>query len=55
MLLKSLKKEDNEEEENQAEDERLKDVKVKIGFYNADKENARKIIFRDKNPTDEEI
>ena len=55
MLLKSVKKEDDGEEDNQAEDERLKDVKVKIGFYDADKENVRKIIFRGKNPTDEEV
>ena len=55
MLMKSVKKEEGEEEENPVEDERLKDVKVKIGFYDADKENVREIIFRGKNPTDEEL
>ena len=54
MLLKIVKKEEGEEEE-EVVDKRLEDVKVKIGFYDADKENVRKIIFRGKNPTDEEV
>ena len=54
MLLKTVKKEEGAEEE-EAIDKRLEDVKVKIGFYDADKENVRKIIFRGKNPTDEEV
>ena len=54
MLLKTVKKEEGEEEE-EVVDKRLEDVKVKIGFYDADKENVRKIIFRGKNPTDEEV
>ena len=54
MLLKTVKKEEGEEEE-EVVDKRLEDVKVKIGYYDADKENVRKIIFRGKNPTDEEV
>ena len=54
MLLKTVKKEEGAEEE-EVIDKRLEDVKVKIGFYDADKENVRKIIFRGKNPTDEEV
>ena len=54
MLLKTVKKEEGEEEE-EVVDKRLEDVKFKIGFYDADKENVRKIIFRGKNPTDEEV
>ena len=45
--------EDNEEKDY--DDPRLNDVKVKIGFYDADKENIRKFFFRGKNPTDEEV
>ena len=42
-------------EKNVFEDERLNDVKIKIGFYDADKENVRKFMFRGKNPSDEEV
>ena len=42
-------------EKNAFEDERLNDVKIKIGFYDADKENVRKFMFRGKNPSDEEV
>ena len=42
-------------EKNEVEDERLKDVKVNIMFYDANEENIRKFIFKDKNPTDEEV
>ena len=42
-------------EKNDFEDERLNDVKIKIGFYDVDKENVRKFIFRGKNPTENEV
>ena len=42
-------------EKNEIEDERLKDVKVNINFYDATEENIRKYIFNGQNPTDEEV
>ncbi len=40
---------------NDIKDERLNDVNVKIGFYDANEENIKKFIFKGKNPTDEEV
>ena len=37
------------------EDKRLDDLKAIIGFYDADKENVKKLFFKDQKPTDEEI
>ena len=53
-LLKLVSNNENSEK-NDFEDERLSDVKIKIGFYDADKENVRKFMFRGKNPSDEEV
>ena len=36
-------------------DKRLDNLKAIIGFYDADKENVKRIFFKDKKPTDEEI
>ena len=36
-------------------DKRLDNLKAVIGFYDADKENVKRIFFKDKKPTDEEI
>lgn len=36
-------------------DRRLRDLSLKIGFYDLNKETARKKIFRNQKPTDEEI
>ena len=48
-----------EKDENEKEDEidntTLKDVNITIGFYEANEDNVRKFIFRNKNPTDEEV
>ena len=53
-LFNIVSKNENSEKQD-FEDERLKDVKIKIGFYDADKENVRKFMFRGKNPTDTEV
>ena len=37
------------------EDKRLDDLKAIIGFYDADKENVKKIFFKDEKPTEEEV
>ena len=48
-----------EKDENEKEDEidntTLKDVNITIGFYEANEDNVRKFIFRNKNPTDDEV
>ena len=54
IVFKTVTDEDDNEEKDY-DDPRLNDVKVKIGFYDADKENIRKFFFRGKNPTDEEV
>ena len=54
IVYKTVTDEDDNEEMDY-DDPRLHDVKVKIGFYDADKENIRKFFFRGKNPTDEEV
>ena len=53
-LFKLVSNNENSEKKD-FEDERLNDVKIKIGFYDADKENVRKFMFRGKNPSDEEV
>ena len=56
IVLKTVtdtEEEENEQKEN--DDPRLNDIKVKIGFYDADKEYVRKFFFRGKSPTDEEV
>ena len=37
------------------DDERLEDVKVNIGFYDVNKDNIKRIIFKGKNPSDKEV
>ena len=54
ILFKTVTDNENIEQKD-FEDEKLKDVKVKIGFYDANIENVRRIIFKGKNPTDEEV
>ena len=54
IVYKTVTDEDDNEEKDY-DDPRLKDVKVKIGFYDANKENIRKFFFRGKDPTDEEV
>jgi len=54
IVFKTVTDEDDNEEKDY-DDPRLNDVKVKIGFYDANKENIRKFFFRGKNPTDEEV
>ena len=54
IVYKTVTDEDDNEEKDY-DDPRLNDVKVKIGFYDADKENIRKFFFRGKNPSDEEV
>ena len=54
VLFKIVSENENVEK-NEIEDERLNDIKVNIGFYDANKENIRKFIFKGKNPTDEEV
>ena len=54
VLFKIVSENENVEK-NEIEDQRLNDIKVNIGFYDANKENIRKFIFKGKNPTDEEV
>ena len=54
VLFKIVSENENVEK-NEIEDQRLNDIKVNIGFYDANEENIRKFIFKDKNPTDEEV
>ena len=36
-------------------DDLFKDINIKIGFHDMNKQNIRKIIFKDYNPTEEEV
>ena len=54
LLLKTITENENIEQED-FDDERFNDVKVNIGFYDVNVENVRRIIFREENPSKEEI
>ena len=54
LLLKTITENENIEQED-FDDERFNDVKVNIGFYDVNVENVRRIIFREENPSEEEI
>ena len=54
MLMNIVSKNENSEE-SKFDDERLNDVKLKIGFYDGNKENVRKFMFRGKNPSDQDV
>ena len=54
-ILFKIVSENENVEKNEVDDERLNDVKVNIGFYDANEENIRKYIFKGKNPTEEEV
>ena len=54
-VLFKLVSENKNCENNEIDDERLNDVKVTIGFYDANEENIRKYIFKGKEPTEEEV
>ena len=43
------------EDKKNIADKRLDNLNVIIGFYDANEENVKKIFFKDKNPTEEEI
>ena len=45
----------NSKENKSKDDYRLKGLKLTIWFYDADKENVKKLFFKDKNPSEEEI
>ena len=51
MLMVIISSNDNKK----INDKRLDNLKDIIGFYDADKENVKRIFFKDKKPTDEEI
>ena len=51
MIMKTVSSNENKN----LEDKRLDDLNVIIGFYDADKENVKKIFFKGEKPTDEEI
>ena len=53
--MEILYKDDNYEGNYTTEDEILGDLNIKIGFYDANIENVRKIIFNGKNPTEKEV
>lgn len=42
-------------ENNEFDDKRLEDVKVNIGFYDANEDNIKRIMFKGKNPSDKEV
>ena len=54
MLMDIVSKNETSET-NKFDDERLNDVNLKIGFYDGDKENVRKFMFRGRNPTEQEV
>lgn len=54
VLFKIVSENENVEK-NEIDDERLNDIKVNIGFYDANEENIRKFIFKGKNPSAEEV
>ena len=54
MLMDIVSKNETSET-NKFDDERLNDVTLKIGFYDGDKENVRKFMFRGRNPTEQEV
>ena len=54
MLMDIVSKNETSET-NKFDDERLNDVNLKIGFYDGDKENVRKFMFRGRNPTEKEV
>ena len=51
MIMKTVSSNENKN----LEDKRLDDLNAIIGFYDADKENVKKIFFKGEKPTDEEI
>ena len=53
--MEILYKDDDYEGNYTTEDEILGDLNIKIGFYDANIENVRKIIFNGKNPTEKEV
>ena len=48
-------KDEDEEKVDEIDNTTLKDVNITIGFYEATEDNVRKFMFRNKNPTDDEI
>ena len=54
-IMEILNRNDDYEDNYNIEDDILGDLNIKIGFYDANAENVRKIIFNGKNPTDEEV
>ena len=54
-IMEILYKDDDYEGNYTTEDEILGDLNIKIGFYDANIENVRKIIFNGKNPTEKEV
>ena len=53
--MEILYKDDDYEGNYTIEDEILGDLNIKIGFYDENIENVRKIIFNRKNPTEKEV
>ena len=51
LLVKSVSNENNQD----LEDKRLDDIKAMIGFYDINKENIKKLFFKNQKPKDEEI
>ena len=45
----------NENTENQVEDERLRGLKLKIGFYDLDRDILLKTVYKGRKPTEKEL
>ena len=54
ILFKKIS-ENIDENQFDIENQIFNDIQVKVGFYDANKENVRNIIFKGRNPTDDEV
>ena len=51
LILKAVSNKDNQD----LEDKRLDDINAMIGFYDINKENIKKLFFKDQKPKDDEL
>ena len=51
LILKAVSNKDNQD----LEDKRLDDINAMIGFYDINKENVKKLFFKDQKPGDDEL
>ena len=54
-IIDMLTRHINSRDDKNGDDNRLDGLKMTIGFYDADKENVKKLFFKDKKPSEEEV